>query len=176
MPFSRMDPSCTIGFYAKNKKDFESLCSAVTVVSFSEIALKGVNILDASSCSRTLCSQCSFSWVAMWQCSFSEMRTYIFKLLCILHLNFLHFLKTWNSPWKSHCDAFFRSSLYQVWLSPQALSSSTERYPIFTFVEGRSQDYGLEAHSSCNTGPAAQILPTDRVSNNRRNSDEFVFL
>ncbi|XP_075900149.1 cysteine protease atg4da [Nelusetta ayraudi] len=82
MPFSRMDPSCTIGFYAKNKKDFESLCSAVTV----------------------------------------------------------------------------------------ALSSSKEKYPIFTFVEGRSQDYGLEGHSSNN------ILPPGKVGNNRRNSDEFVFL
>ncbi|CAL8302383.1 unnamed protein product [Merluccius merluccius] len=28
--FSRMDPSCTFGFYAKKQKDFESMCSAVS--------------------------------------------------------------------------------------------------------------------------------------------------
>uniref|UniRef100_A0A674P651 Cysteine protease n=1 Tax=Takifugu rubripes TaxID=31033 RepID=A0A674P651_TAKRU len=89
MPFNRMDPSCTIGFYAKSKKDFESLCSAVGT----------------------------------------------------------------------------------------ALSSSKERYPLFTFIEGRSQDYGLEGQST-NTGPAAHILPPGKLgrSNHRRNSDEFVFL
>lgn len=32
MSFSRMDPSCTIGFYAKGLKDFESLCTAVNEV------------------------------------------------------------------------------------------------------------------------------------------------
>ncbi|XP_034045023.1 LOW QUALITY PROTEIN: cysteine protease ATG4D-like [Thalassophryne amazonica] len=87
MPFSRMDPSCTIGFYSRNKKEFESMCSAVSA----------------------------------------------------------------------------------------ALSSSKEKYPIFTFVEGRGQDYGLEGHSS---GPAAHILPRGSPgrSNNRRNSEEFVFL
>ncbi|XP_061572615.1 cysteine protease atg4da [Cololabis saira] len=90
MPFSRMDPSCTIGFYAKNQKDFESLCSAVST----------------------------------------------------------------------------------------ALSSSKERYPIFTFVEGQGQDYGLEGQSSNHSSPAAHILPPGKLSrsNNRRSSDEFVFL
>uniref|UniRef100_A0A3P8WAC5 Cysteine protease n=1 Tax=Cynoglossus semilaevis TaxID=244447 RepID=A0A3P8WAC5_CYNSE len=30
MSVSRMDPSCTIGFYAKSQKDFEALCTEVT--------------------------------------------------------------------------------------------------------------------------------------------------
>ncbi|XP_038127056.1 cysteine protease ATG4D [Cyprinodon tularosa] len=90
MPFSRMDPSCTIGFYAKNKKDFESLCSAVST----------------------------------------------------------------------------------------AISSSKEKYPIFTFVEGQGQDYGLEGPSSNHSGPLAHILPPGPLSrsNTRRSSEEFVFL
>ncbi|CAJ1075701.1 cysteine protease ATG4D-like [Xyrichtys novacula] len=29
MSFTRMDPSCTIGFYAKGQKDFEAMCTAV---------------------------------------------------------------------------------------------------------------------------------------------------
>ncbi len=32
MVVSRMDPSCTIGFYAKGQKDFESLCTVVNEV------------------------------------------------------------------------------------------------------------------------------------------------
>ncbi|CAL8332378.1 unnamed protein product [Lota lota] len=90
MPFSRMDPSCTIGFYAKNQKDFESLCAAVG----------------------------------------------------------------------------------------EALSSSTEKYPIFTFMDGQGQDYGLEGHSISPAGPT-HILPPGRLSRNsttRASTDDFVFL
>ncbi|KAJ8264000.1 hypothetical protein GJAV_G00143960 [Gymnothorax javanicus] len=90
MNFSRMDPSCTIGFYAKSQKDFESLCSAVS----------------------------------------------------------------------------------------GALSSSKERYPIFTFVEGRGQDYGLEGQSGPPTDSPAHILPPGRPSRSKKRSsvDEFVLL
>ncbi|KAG7316002.1 hypothetical protein KOW79_020868 [Hemibagrus wyckioides] len=86
MNFSRMDPSCTLGFYAHSKKDFEALCSAVS----------------------------------------------------------------------------------------EALSVSKERYPFFTFVEGRGQDYSLEGYSGGSSDPSDHILPPDTV--NRSSAEGFVFL
>uniref|UniRef100_A0A8C1VBF3 Cysteine protease n=1 Tax=Cyprinus carpio TaxID=7962 RepID=A0A8C1VBF3_CYPCA len=90
MSFSRMDPSCTIGFYAQTKKDFECLCSAVS----------------------------------------------------------------------------------------EALSSSKEKYPIFTFVEGRGQNYGLEGQSGGSMDGPANIFSCNRLSRNskRGSTDEFVLL
>ncbi|KAI7810429.1 cysteine protease atg4da [Triplophysa rosa] len=90
MNFSRMDPSCTIGFYARTKNDFECLCSAVS----------------------------------------------------------------------------------------DALSSSKEKYPIFTFVEGRGQNYGLEEHSGGPVDSTSHILPFNRQSRSKRrgSTDEFVLL
>lgn len=82
----------------------------------------------------------------------------------------------------SACDIFcfvFKIICFNwTLLSFQALSSSKEKYPVFTFVEGHSQDYGLEGHSSNHSGPPAHILPPGRLgrSNNRRSSEEFVFL
>ncbi|KAG9262606.1 cysteine protease atg4da [Astyanax mexicanus] len=89
MNFNRMDPSCTIGFYARSKKDFESLCSAVSVA-----------------------------------------------------------------------------------------VSSKERYPIFTFVEGRGQDYGLEGYSGGSTDTPTHIIPPGKLNLNKKrgSAEEFVFL
>uniref|UniRef100_A0A8C9T3Z6 Cysteine protease n=1 Tax=Scleropages formosus TaxID=113540 RepID=A0A8C9T3Z6_SCLFO len=91
MSFSRMDPSCTIGFYAKNQKDFDSLCIAV---------------------------------------------------------------------------------------SGALSSSSEEKYPIFTFVDGQGHDYGLEGQSEVPHGLPAHILPPGRLKRASKKSsmDEFVFL
>ncbi|KAA0722016.1 Cysteine protease ATG4D [Triplophysa tibetana] len=90
MNFSRMDPSCTIGLYARTKNDFECLCSAVS----------------------------------------------------------------------------------------DALSLSKEKYPIFTFVEGRGQNYGLEEHSEGPVDSTSHFIPFNRQrrSNKRGSADDFVLL
>ncbi|XP_051560712.1 cysteine protease atg4da-like [Myxocyprinus asiaticus] len=90
MNFNRMDPSCTIGFYARTKNDFESLCSEVNA----------------------------------------------------------------------------------------ALSSSKEMYPIFTFVEGRGQNYGPERQNGGAVDAPANTFSCNRPSRTtkRGSTDEFVLL
>lgn len=90
MNFNRMDPSCTIGFYAKTKKDFDNLCLVVS----------------------------------------------------------------------------------------EALSSSKEKYPIFTFVEGEGPNFGLEGQSERAVDATSHILPLNRPSKNKKrgSTDDFVLL
>lgn len=87
MSLNRMDPSCTIGFYARSQKDFESLCFSVE----------------------------------------------------------------------------------------QALSSSKEKYPVFTFVDKGSQDFQLDEPPSV---LPPHILPFNRMARSRRqgSTDDFVLL
>lgn len=61
MSFSRMDPSCTIGFYAKGQKEFESLCSAVDEVCVCVIeSVPGALIL-------LLCCKALEQWIRSYQ-------------------------------------------------------------------------------------------------------------
>ncbi|XP_043940681.1 cysteine protease ATG4D [Protopterus annectens] len=91
LPFSKMDPSCTVGFYARNQKEFEILCSEVT----------------------------------------------------------------------------------------EALMSlpSKEKYPVFTFAEGPSQDYMQEELFSCFTEKTAALSQSSKSAKpKRRSMDDFVLL
>uniref|UniRef100_UPI00398ED032 cysteine protease ATG4D-like isoform X2 n=1 Tax=Pristiophorus japonicus TaxID=55135 RepID=UPI00398ED032 len=91
LSFSKMDPSCTIGFYAKTKEDFENLCKNVSMVLGS--------------------------------------------------------------------------------------SSLKEKYPIFTFAEGRAQDYGLDDLCTRKPDKTVLISKSGRPGKSKQNStDEFVFL
>ncbi|XP_017337103.1 cysteine protease atg4da isoform X1 [Ictalurus punctatus] len=86
LPFHRMDPSCTLGFYAKSKRDFETLRSDVTM----------------------------------------------------------------------------------------ALTSSTDTYPIFTFMEGSGQDQHERLELTLD--PEVQVARKGRQRSKRSSTDEFVLL
>lgn len=50
MSFSRMDPSCTIGFFAKDQRDFEALCKEVTEVLSTSTDTYPMFIFEEGSC------------------------------------------------------------------------------------------------------------------------------
>lgn len=72
---------------------------------------------------------------------------------------------------------FFNHNLCLI-LFFQALSLSKEKYPIFTFVEGRGQNFGLEEQSGGPVDSTSHILPFNRQSrsNKRGSADDFVLL
>ncbi|KAK1803043.1 hypothetical protein P4O66_021565 [Electrophorus voltai] len=62
--------------------------------------------------------------------------------------------------------------------SLEALSSTEERYPIFTFVEGRGQDCSVGNQSAGNADPFTHIVSPGKLGQNSKkgSTEEFVFL
>lgn len=58
----------------------------------------------------------------------------------------------------------------------QALTSSTETYPIFTFVEGSEQDEHKERGSPADSVSRVQAKVKPRRSSKRSSVDDFVLL
>lgn len=149
LPFHRMDPSCTLGFYAKSRRDFETLRSEVTMVTEEEYtrALRMCHL-----CSRFL----------------FKMNAPSLGLLCSF----------WRSevPGGLGSSPQYPSSLSRFRFLLQALTSSTDTYPIFTFVEGSGEDQHEQLNLTFD--PEVHDPPKDegRHGSKRSSMDEFVLL
>lgn len=61
MAFSRMDPSCTIGFYAKGQKDFECLCAVVFEVCDRSPFVEHLTCSFWKACRKVVWNWCEIS-------------------------------------------------------------------------------------------------------------------